>query len=194
MCTARVQGHYACCCADTWASELGILSRSRPRLITTGRPVPPGTNGGVTAQGLACSAAGGAFVGAAFGAAGALGCASGAPLRGGSLCPAGHPVMGAGSWLTGPAGVATLTAVGVACGLFGSLLDSVLGATLQYTGWMHGRRAWWAGGTVTVPIARPSIARTRTPAGKRLCHIMAERMAGERRTRRRWCTLAGCRC
>ncbi|KAG2452959.1 hypothetical protein HYH02_002296 [Chlamydomonas schloesseri] len=128
-------GHYACCCADTWASELGILSRSRPRLITTGRPVPPGTNGGVSALGLACSAAGGAFMGAAFGATGALGCALGAPLRGGSLCPTSQTGMGAGSWLTGPAGVATLTGVGLACGLFGSLLDSLLGATLQYTGW-----------------------------------------------------------
>ncbi|KAG2425697.1 hypothetical protein HXX76_013539 [Chlamydomonas incerta] len=127
-------GHYACCCADTWASELGILSRSRPRLITTGRPVPPGTNGGVSALGLACSAAGGAFMGAAFAAAGLLSCAAGAPLRGGSLCPRGGG-SGAGPWLTGPAGVATLAGVGLACGLFGSLLDSLLGATLQYTGW-----------------------------------------------------------
>ncbi|PNW87330.1 hypothetical protein CHLRE_02g118200v5 [Chlamydomonas reinhardtii] len=127
-------GHYACCCADTWASELGILSRSRPRLITTGRAVPPGTNGGVSALGLACSAAGGAFMGAAFAATGALGCAAGAPLCGGSLCPAAGG-SGAGTWLTGPAGVATLTGVGLACGLFGSLLDSLLGATLQYTGW-----------------------------------------------------------
>lgn len=30
-----IVGHYACSNGDTWSSELGIISNSQPRLITT---------------------------------------------------------------------------------------------------------------------------------------------------------------
>lgn len=37
--------------ADTWATEIGILFRTRPRLITSFRRVEPGTSGGISLKG-----------------------------------------------------------------------------------------------------------------------------------------------
>ncbi len=51
--------------ADTWATELGVLARPRPRLITTGASVDPGTSGGVTLQGTLAAAAGSEVIGLA---------------------------------------------------------------------------------------------------------------------------------
>lgn len=56
--------NYACVAADTLSSELGILSKGQPRLITslTLRKVPRGTNGGVTLTGLAAGLLGSVII------------------------------------------------------------------------------------------------------------------------------------
>jgi uncharacterized protein (TIGR00297 family) len=99
--------------ADTWATELGLLARQRPRRLTTLRPVPPGTSGGVTLQGQLAAVAGAALVGAAWEAAGRLTRA--------------RPATSVG------AGRAVLAAA--VAGTLGSLVDSLLGATVQGSYW-----------------------------------------------------------
>lgn len=49
--------------ADTWATEIGLLSRGTPRLVTTLRPVAPGTSGGMTPLGTGAAALGAALIG-----------------------------------------------------------------------------------------------------------------------------------
>ena len=49
--------------ADTWATEIGGMSKSIPRSIMNGKPVPAGTSGGITGLGLLASLLGGAFIG-----------------------------------------------------------------------------------------------------------------------------------
>ena len=118
-------GYYACCAGDTWASELGVLSTAKPRLITDwSREVDAGTNGGVTLVGWLASAGGGAAVGVAFHVAQVL-------LR--AFAP-----NGAARFAQSDAAV--LIAFGAFAGVFGSLIDSVLGATIQYSGWCSERQ------------------------------------------------------
>lgn len=63
-------GAVAGAAADTWATEIGSLSRSQPRSILTGRAVPAGTSGGVTLLGAGAAVTGAAFIGFLTAAAG----------------------------------------------------------------------------------------------------------------------------
>lgn len=120
-----IVANYAAVAADTLSSELGILSRSPPRLITTGRVVPRGTNGGVTAWGLSAGL-GGSFVIALTSVVLLPFCVK-------SSGPVGRVLMenerrGWG-WDDKAMWVVFITIWGA----LGSLLDSVLGALLQGT-------------------------------------------------------------
>ena len=57
-------GALAAATADTWASEIGRHSRTPPRLITNGTPVPTGTDGGMTLLGTAAGIAGAGLIAA----------------------------------------------------------------------------------------------------------------------------------
>ena len=117
-------GYYGCCCGDTWSSELGVLSRKMPRLITTGKECKPGTNGGVTTLGLVASAAGGFAVGFAFWCGGLF-----VPVVTGNVTLA---LQFAAQW--------PVLVIGLGAGLVGSLIDSLLGATIQFSGYCSERR------------------------------------------------------
>lgn len=109
-------GALAAVTADTWSSEVGSLSRQPPRLITTGRAVPPGANGGVTLLGTLASAAGGLLIGSA------------ALLLAPIAVALGEPTVA-------PDQSGWLLALGLLAGAGGSLVDSVLGATVQGVRW-----------------------------------------------------------
>lgn len=108
-----VIGHYSCCNGDTWSSELGILSDAQPRLITTLKPVRRGTNGGVTKAGLLAAAVAGSIIGLTFVLIGffTTRCAYDVALKQLLVIP-----------------------ISALAGLCGSVIDSLLGATLQFSG------------------------------------------------------------
>ncbi len=87
--------------ADTWATELGVLNPTLPRLITSGKPVERGTSGGISLYGTLAAAAGAILV----------------ALLAGLVGPPGT------FWQ-----VLTFASLG---GLLGALFDSFLGATVQ---------------------------------------------------------------
>jgi len=51
-------GALASATADTWGTEIGMLSSRAPRSILTWGPLEPGMSGGVSAQGLVATVAG----------------------------------------------------------------------------------------------------------------------------------------
>jgi uncharacterized protein (TIGR00297 family) len=106
-------GAMATVTADTWATELGVLHRAPPRLITTGRPVPAGTSGAVSMVGTSATLLGATIIGVAALAFFRLDANLGAARAAG---------VDPGWWLI---------PVAAGGGLVGSLLDSLLGATLQ---------------------------------------------------------------
>jgi uncharacterized protein (TIGR00297 family) len=87
--------------ADTWATELGILNPTAPRLITTGKTVEKGTSGGISSLGTLSALAGAALVGV---------------------------VAALFSLATGALEIIFIASLS---GLAGSLFDSLLGATVQ---------------------------------------------------------------
>eukprot|EP01060_Flectonema_neradi_P018044 TRINITY_DN24863_c0_g1_i1.p1 TRINITY_DN24863_c0_g1~~TRINITY_DN24863_c0_g1_i1.p1 ORF type:complete len:269 (+),score=42.91 TRINITY_DN24863_c0_g1_i1:41-847(+) len=96
---------YSVVAGDTWASELGILNTSNPRLIIGFREVPPGTNGGITLLGTAASLLGGLSIGS-------ISFTVSPPMM-----LATHPIIVSG--------------IG---GLLGSAVDSILGQFFEYSG------------------------------------------------------------
>ena len=65
---AAYAGALAAANADTWATEIGALSRAAPRLIISGRTASAGQSGAVTPLGLLASVAGALLLGGAYAA------------------------------------------------------------------------------------------------------------------------------
>ena len=103
--------------ADTWATELGLLASGPPRLVTTLRPVAPGTSGAVSPQGTLAAVGGALTVGATWGVVQALERKLAPQRTRGVLSPAGAVPLA------------------VVAGTAGAFVDSLLGATVQGAYW-----------------------------------------------------------
>ncbi|KAL8934969.1 MAG: hypothetical protein Q9211_004951 [Gyalolechia sp. 1 TL-2023] len=126
-----IVSNYAAVAADTFSSELGILSKRRPRLLTSWnfRQVPPGTNGGITLWGTMAG-----FLGASTIALTSVlllpFCHVGPTSRAGKLFGDHQPGLEGGSAWGLRERVAWVLAVTIWGGM-GSLVDSALGGWLQ---------------------------------------------------------------
>ncbi len=110
---AAMVGALATANADTWATELGVLSTTSPRLITRlSQRVSPGTSGGVTPLGSGAALGGAAFIAIGY----VVFIFIEQALSGGHSAPS-------AAW-------AVMVGATVA-GLAGALFDSLLGATVQ---------------------------------------------------------------
>jgi uncharacterized protein (TIGR00297 family) len=94
-------GSLAAVTADTWGTELGLLAKGSPRSIITLKKVETGSSGAVSFAGLAGGALGALFI-----------------------------ALSGNFWMTGSA-VRSSSVMIVISGVAGSLVDSLLGATVQ---------------------------------------------------------------
>lgn len=108
---AAFVGAMAAVNADTWATELGVLSATPPRLMTTGQRVPVGTSGGVSALGTIAAFGGGLLIGLVALVLGQV-----------------EAIWGSGPW---NGQHLWLVPIGILGGFGGSTFDSLLGATAQ---------------------------------------------------------------
>lgn len=111
---AAYAGTLAVATADTWATEVGLLSAAPPRLVTSGRIVRPGTSGAVTVLGTVAAVVG----------AGAIGLAA-------ALLYSLRDVVTFGGLGLFDVGGLPLLPIGALSGLVGTAVDSFLGATVQ---------------------------------------------------------------
>lgn len=90
--------------ADTWGTEIGVLSTHKPRHILTWKSIERGTSGGISALGTTGTVCGAAFIGA---------CAA------------------VFLWIEGYPFELFWILIGLVSGVLGAFLDSVMGATVQ---------------------------------------------------------------